>query len=262
MAKHSKIEWTDHTWNPWIGCTKVSTGCKNCYAETWANRYPRWRDTWGAQGTRIKTSKANWRKPLDWNRQAEKESRRFRVFCGSLCDVFEGHWSIGEHWHDVLFTVIETTPSLDWLLLTKRPENVNEIWPHNSVDLWRWSPDNVWIGTSVENQEQADKRIPELLKIQAAVRFLSCEPLLGPVDLTIALGGEDGTGFGGYGIRSAVDWVIVGGESGPNKRPMDLVWARDIRDQCQAADVPFFFKQVDKVQEIPDDLMIREFPNE
>jgi protein gp37 len=197
------------------------------------------------------------------------------VFCGSLCDIFEDHGiqktyglSDTQQWRiDLMMELIPTTPHLDWLLLTKRPHYVYSMTP------WAWWngdgwPDNVWIGTSVEDQEQADARIPHLLKIPARIRWLSCEPLLGPIDLWRAGATEsDGAGGerGGQVInftRGLVDWVIVGGESGPNKRPMDLVWARDIRDQCQAADVPFFFKQVDKVQEIPDDLMIREFPNE
>ena len=248
MAENSKIEWTDATWNPWIGCVKVSPGCKNCYAETWANRYPRWANTWGPQGKRVKTSDANWKKPFAWDRKAEQEGRRYKVFCGSLCDICEYKDDQPEldDWRGDLFGVIDQTPYLDWLLLTKRPEDA----PY-AVPAW----DNVWWGTSVENQEQADKRIPALLKIPARVRFLSCEPLLGPIDLGFPMISDSA-----WLTDQMVDWVIVGGESGPNRRPIDLDWARSIRDQCQAAGVPFFMKQIDKVQPIPSDLMIREFP--
>lgn len=274
MAENSAIEWTDHTFNPWIGCTKVSDGCKHCYAETLMDkRYGRVK--WGPQGTRIRTSAANWRKPLAWNKQAEREGRRFRVFCASLADVFEIHPSQDlDEWRHDLFMLIQQTPNLDWLLLTKRPENVMPYLQHGwGTDL----PDNVWVGTSVENQEQADKRIPELLNIPAAVRFLSMEPLLEPVDLRrIAsylwknaeyinpLTGilYDFLSVGAGHIREKIDWVIVGGESGHGKRPFNPDWARTIRDQCAAAGVPFFMKQWDKVQPIPEDLMIRQFPLE
>ena len=241
MGENSKIEWTDHTFNPWVGCTKVSAGCKNCYAESLMTRKPRWADTWGPQGKRIRTSKANWRKPFIWNSQAEQDGKRYKVFCGSLCDICEYKDDQPEldDWRGDLFGIIDQTPMLDWLLLTKRPEDA----PY-AVPAW----DNVWWGISVENQEQANKRIPELLKVPARIRFLSCEPLLGPVNLQID-----------YWL-TGIDWVIVGGESGPNRRPMDLGWARSIRDQCQAAGIPFFGKQWDKVRSLPDDLMIREFP--
>lgn len=240
MTENSKIEWTDHTFNPWIGCTKVSPGCKNCYAETLMTRKPRWADTWGLQGTRLRTSEQYWKQPLAWNRKAGKEGRRYKVFCGSLCDVFEYQDSQPElsDWRGDLFGLIKATPSLDWLLLTKRLRTT----PH-FVGSW----DNVWLGASVENQEQADTRIQLLEKNPARLHFLSCEPLLGPIDV--------------YADYGCIDWVIVGGESGLNARPMDLAWARSIRDQCQTAGVPFFMKQIDKKQPIPDDLMIREWPN-
>jgi len=282
MAENSKIEWCDHTFNPWMGCTKVSEGCKHCYAETLMDkRYGKVK--WGPQGQRVRTSAANWRKPLAWNRQAEQEGRRFRVFCASLADVFEDRSDQPEMdiWRSDLFDLIDATPNLDWLLLTKRPENVMRLWPSEWYDCFgAWH--NLWIGTSVENQEQANKRIPELLKVPAAVRFLSCEPLLGPIDFHTGGWGSIGGQFchkcGGFGwyeedgmvcprchqsgftTHAKIHWVIVGGESGTSKRPFDPNWARSIRDQCQAAGVPFFMKQMDKVQQIPDDLMIRQFP--
>lgn len=239
MVENSKIEWTDHTFNPWIGCAKVSPGCEHCYAETLMDtRYGR--VEWGINGTRVRTSEINWRKPLSWNRKAEKEGVRFRVFCASLADVFENRNELIP-WRQQLFHLISQTPHLDWLVLTKRPENV----PHFGFQQQLWWPSesfprNVWIGTSVENQEQADKRIPELLKIPAAVRFLSCEPLLGPVDLHKA--GWNGHNFD-PDFAVEIDWVIVGGESGQDARPMHPDWVGSMRDRCQAAGVAFFFKQ-------------------
>lgn len=230
MAENSKIEWCDATFNPWVGCQKVSPGCTHCYAETLMTRKPAWANTWGPRGIRRKTSEANWKKPLAWNRKAEQEGRRYKVFCGSLCDVFEDKWEVDPWRADLFEFVIEETPNLDWLLLTKRPENVSDMVPAHWRTVGKW-PANVWIGTSVENQKYADERIPYLLRIPVRIRFLSIEPLLGPVDLTYALGG------------SAVAWVIVGGESGPNARRMHPDWARTIRDQCLEAGVPFLFKQ-------------------
>jgi protein gp37 len=268
--ENSKIEWTHHTFNPWIGCTKVSDGCKNCYAETLMDhRYGRVK--WGPQGERQRTSPANWRKPLQWNKQAEAEGRRYRVFCASLADVFEDRAELAP-WRSDLFALIDRTPNLDWLLLTKRPENVGDMVAqmtagHLNIEDW----DNIWIGTSVEDQAAADKRIPHLLRIPAKVRFLSMEPLLGPVDLRsfeyphdrwLTEGHDWLTGeewqhssiFGGgsswltaddaddYG-KKRIHWVIVGGESGQNARPMDSEWVRQIRDQCKKTGVPFLFKQ-------------------
>jgi protein gp37 len=239
MAENSKIEWTHHTFNPWIGCTKVSQGCKHCYAETLMDhRYGKVQ--WGPQGTRVRTSAANWKKPLQWNRTAQAEGRRYRVFCASLADVFEIKPDQPEmaEWRMDLFNLIKQTPNLDWLLLTKRPEDVRisePLFPDKPM------PSNVWIGTSVEDQATADERIPHLLNIPAAVRFLSMEPLLGPVDLGPALY-TNGVHKGHIYYRK-INWVIVGGESGPDARPMNPGWARSIRDQCAASGTPFLFKQ-------------------
>lgn len=238
--ENSKIEWTHHTFNPWIGCTKVSDGCKFCYAEHLMDKRLS-RVEWGPTGTRSRTSPANWNKPRQWNRRLEGTGRRERVFCASLADVFEDRPEL-EEWRADLMELIDDTPNLDWLLLTKRPENVLPLAP------MRWSecqlPDNVWIGTSVENQEQADKRIPELLRIPAVVRFLSCEPLLDAVDLMPYLYAEFAADDPRhYPHKYGVDWVIVGGESGQQARPMHPDWARSLRDQCHLAGVPFLFKQ-------------------
>ncbi len=217
----TKIEWCDFTMNPWIGCSKVSPGCANCYAEALNHRWGH--SNWGPGVPRRVTSPSYWQQPLKWNRAAEKAGERHRVFCGSLCDVMDSEAPIGARsW---LLALIEATPHLDWLLLTKRPE------------LWAYSrlPPNVWVGVTVENQEQADKRIPLLMRIPARVKFLSMEPLLGFVDLHRWLG----TAYQDHRFH----WCIVGGESGPKARPMHPDWARSLHDQCAAAGVAFLFKQ-------------------
>lgn len=224
MAENSNIEWTDHTFNPWIGCQKVSPGCDHCYAETWDARGLQHRESrWGPHAARTRTSQANWRKPLAWNRDAERAGTRARVFCASLADVFDNHPSILPEWRADLWALIAATPHLDWLLLTKRPQNIDRMLPHG----WNGGWPNVWLGTTVENQAEADRRIPHLLATPAAVRFLSCEPLLDRITPNL-----DG-----------IHWVICGGESGPGARPMHPNWARSLRDQCVAAGVAFHFKQ-------------------
>lgn len=245
MAENSRVEWTDHTFNPWIGCTKVSPACDHCYAESFTKRTGG--PAWGHGQPRRRTSDANWRKPLAWDRKAAKEGRRYRVFCASLADVFDAEVS-GE-WRNDLFMLIDRTPSLDWLLLTKRPAVARKVIPETPRP-------NVWLGTTVENQAMAEVRIPLLLETPAAVRFLSMEPLLGPVDLRdwtypVSTGRNlrDPAPFSIVrshpvsDVRPGLDWVIVGGESGPKARPMHPDWARYLRDQCAAAGVPFFFKQ-------------------
>lgn len=260
MAQNSKIEWTHHTFNPWRGCTKVSAGCDNCYAEKMSGRNPNVLGVWGKYGTRVVASDAMWREPLKWNRAAEQAGERHRVFCASLADVFESGETIptaslqavGDA-RERLFELIEHTPHLDWLLLTKRPENVlrwltpdcgslpEERAYAGRIDL----PPNVWIGTSVEDQKTADERIPHLLRISAKVRFLSIEPLLGPVDLTSLTDREIPPNLDDcLQGHNAINWVIVGGESGPNARPMHVDWVRSIRDQCVEAGVPVFVKQL------------------
>lgn len=253
MTTNSPIEWTDHTFNPWWGCTKVSQGCKHCYAETLAKRTGR--DVWGPQAQRRRTSAANWREPFKWNKAARADGTIARVFCASMADIFEDNEQVIP-WRKELWEVVAQTPSLTWQLLTKRPENIGRMVPlHWSRGEW---PSNVWIGTSIEDQATADERIYHLLKAPARVRFLSIEPLLGPVDLTCVragdyvldvLDGRYGTGvaatpfcFGMSSLR-AINWVIVGGESGPHARPMHPAWVRSLRDQCQAARTAFFFKQ-------------------
>lgn len=221
MGQHSAIEWTDHTFNPWWGCTKVSPGCKRCYAENWARRYGH--DIWGAKKNRRFFSSAHWKQPIKWNNQALASGRRARVFCASMADVFEENQMLNPE-RKKLWDLIEQTPMLDWLLLTKRPENMLRLTP------WRgqW-PKNVWAMATMESQDIVEERMPHLLAVQAIVRGLSIEPMLGPVDLS-------------HWIND-IDWVIAGGESGVGSRPMNPEWVRALRDQCLRADVPFFFKQ-------------------
>jgi len=282
--ENSKIEWTDHTFNPWIGCTKVSPGCTHCYAETLMDTRLG-RVKWGARNARMLTSAANWKLPLKWNRDAllpenleclvcgssnsfglnadgfcetceiEGFPIRPRVFCASLADWLDDE--VPADWLARLLELISATQNLDWLLLTKRPENWNMrmakaqsirvdgySFPaaREMIDDWHAGkpPGNVWIGTSVEDQKRADERIPKLLNIPARIRFLSCEPLLGPVDIQAAINKVPWVIGGG---NAEIHWVICGGESGPGSRPMQPEWARQLRDDCERADVAFLFKQ-------------------
>ena len=259
MAENSKIEWTDHTFNPWIGCTRVSPACDHCYAEAFVSR-------WLKQdfNVRRRTSRANWRNIEVLDRKAAAQGSRRRVFCASLADVFDNQ--VPDEWRSDLWALIRATPNLDWLLLTKRPQNISKMLPVAWGDGWP----NVSLGATVENQEEAARRVLHLLSSPAAAYFLSCEPLLGPIDLSRVKVQPDSNetadvlkgwwGGANKGRATRIGQVIVGGESGAGKRPMDLGAARSIRDQCISAGVSFFMKQIDKVQPIPDDLMIRQLP--
>lgn len=267
MGKDSKIDWTHHTFNPWRGCAKVSEGCKNCYAETSAPvRVSRARglELWGAHAHRQIASEAMWREPLRWNREAEQAGERRRVFCASLADVFEDRTPrLGSGFSDDLreprqrlWELIRDTPHLDWLLLTKRPENVLRFVPDHwrahepgrgAVDAW---PRNVWIGCTVENQDRAQERLPHLLHIPARVRFVSYEPALEAVDfgpylpLVFRRGLASPVVLPARGGVRGIDWIIVGGESGPGARPFNPAWADRIVSQCKEARVPVFVKQM------------------
>ena len=254
MSENTKIEWCDHTFNPWEGCQKVSPGCGNCYAEARNTRFGGGTAiNWGPGAPRRRTSAANWALPKRWNAQADafmsQHGRRQRVFCASLADVFDN--AVDPLWRADLFELIAATPNLDWLLLTKRIGNVGNMLPV-PFDFDRHFP-NVWIGATIVNQAEADRDIPKLLQVPARVRFLSMEPLLGPVDLhlqseqpcTMCVSWNcelHGMPADPPCLRR-VDWVIVGGESCPGARPMHPDWARSLRDQCEAAGVPFLFKQ-------------------
>lgn len=296
MSADTSIEWAHHTFNLWSGCTKISAGCANCYAAA-LPPYMRRNAEWGDR-PRVFASDSYWLEPLKWNRAAEKAGERHRVFCASVADVFEDRPELDPH-RDRLMALIALTPSLDWLLLTKRPHVAKRylsdpglyqrvldaarffrVLPngrsrkgvvyrgisnpvgtapgHRAV----WWP-NLWMGVSVENQEAADERVRVLVEIDARVRFLSCEPLLGAVkglflddeqtDPRLAIGNviRDVTTRTDYGtgiehdieVTPGISWVIVGCESGHKARPMHIEWARSLRDQCVDAGVSFFLKQ-------------------
>lgn len=245
MGETTAIAWTNHTFNPWMGCSHVSPGCDHCYAEALGKRTGR--VEWGDDAARVMTSPGYWRNPAKWDRAAREAGRPALVFCASLADVFEDRPELVEP-RARLFELMVSTPWLVWQLLTKRPENVLELVPNSwlpprmqSPNTFREWPSNVWIGTTVEDQQRAEERIPRLLEIPAPVRFLSCEPLLGEVRLARWLwtveppaAPEPTRGIG---------WVIVGGESGPRHRPMDLRHARILKREAEGAGVPFFYKQ-------------------
>lgn len=269
MAIESKIEWTDATFNPWIGCTKISPACDHCYASV-STPTRRFGVKWGAGEERRRTAPSNWQLPLRWNAQHDQffaeNGRRRRVFCASLADVFDNE--VDPAWRADLFALIEATPDLDWLLLTKRIGNVSKMAPASWVggpvqhgpdpaNIHGGWPANVWLGATICNQAEADRDIPKLLATRAAVKFLSMEPLLGEVDLAypeslfpngpaMCCSGHE-CGCGGQPtdppLLYGLDWVIVGGESGHGARPMNPTWARLLRDQCAAYRVPFLFKQ-------------------
>jgi protein gp37 len=219
MGFNSSIEWTTHTFNPWWGCTKVSEGCKNCYAEALAKRYGH--SVWGKNQPRRLLSDAHWLEPIRWNTMAKKQGARYQVFCASMADVFEEQ-APRDQFHR-LWQVIKDTPYLDWQLLTKRPHRIAENLPGD----WGEGYSNVWLGTSVEDVRVIG-RINQLISVPAIVHFLSLEPLLGPLP-SLPL--------------NDIEWVIAGGESGHGARPVATPWVLDIRDQCREAGVAFFFKQ-------------------
>jgi len=219
MGSFSKIEWTTHTFNPWWGCTKVSDGCKFCYAEALSNRYGY--SFWGPKNPRRVMSENHWLEPAKWDAEAARLGVRYRVFCASMADVFEDDAPVGQLAR--LWSVIRETPNLDWQLLTKRPHLIEDKLPAD----WGDGYANVWLGASVED-DRVLERIEHLAAVPAVVHFLSVEPLIGPID-ELPLGN--------------IQWVIVGGESGPKARPLSEEWVRSIHRQCCAAHVPFFFKQ-------------------
>jgi protein gp37 len=294
MSELTNISWTDSTHNPWSGCAKISAGCANCYA---ANLPPAMRRhaVWGPTGTRVRASESYLRQPFAWDAKAQRAGVRHRVFCASVADVFEDRADL-DPWREDLWETIKATPWLDWQLLTKRP-HVAARWAESHP----W-PVNAWIGTSVEDQAAADERIPHLLRVPARVRFLSCEPLIGAVDLDklwchncetdehvrfdppaqpwciecdSEVGGAEWLDACADQRQRGVSWVITGGESGRNARPMSPGWALDIIRQCQAANVPVFHKQMGSAwapahnvfdskggnpSEWPEAFWVREFP--
>ena len=273
MAETTNIAWAHATWSPWRGCAKVSPGCDHCYAEAMSHRNPAVLGEWGTDGVRVVNK--DWNKPLQWDRAAAKAGERRRVF-PSLCDWLEDRPDLDKPLAQFL-SLIDATPNLDWLLLTKRPELFRKrlraaidsmpkrgtVGPFtgprwNTVD-WlqggepsgRPYPPNVWHIASVEDQARADERIGHLLAAPAAVRGLSVEPLLGPIDLTPWLASPSeynvlkaSRGEPAWDRRPRISWVIAGGESGPNARPCDIAWIRSIVRQCRESGVPVFVKQL------------------
>jgi protein gp37 len=260
----TKISWTNQTWNPVTGCSKVSPGCAHCYAESLSLRFGWSSKAWTPENAQenVILHPERLEKPLSWRKPA-------RVFVNSMSDLF--HELVPFEFIDKVFAVMAAGRSHTFQVLTKRPERLLEyMMTPNREEIvedaiealcgrkgwcyvpWEWPLKNVWLGTSVENQHWADIRVPLLLQTPAAVRFLSCEPLLGPVDLSVARLPSGATGHplkveeGVYPISGFVGplhWIIAGGESGPGYRAMDPEWARSLRDQCQAAGVAFFYKQ-------------------
>lgn len=267
MAEKTNISWANATFNPWLGCTKVSPACDNCYAQKLVEgRFKK--AEWGTGKPRVRTSAANWRKPLAWDRLAKMRQNawqhgidlhggseaaciaagfikpaRPRVFCASLADVFDNE--IDPNWRADLFNLIRETPNLDWLLLTKRIGNATEMIYQATLGHYEqfsnFCPHNVWLGITVCNQTEADRDIPKLLSIPAPIRFLSIEPMLERVSLAQVVSAETGRAL--IGVKKGIHWVICGGESGKNARPMHTDWVRHLRDQCVAAGVAFHFKQ-------------------
>lgn len=265
MAKNSLIEWTRHTLNFWWGCMEVHSGCLNCYAKIWAERWGL--ILWGKNSIRKKIKSA-FPDVFRYQRQAESAGEMHRVFLGSMMDIFERpkgmfdekarvlvkdedeYWNTGQLREKFFNEVVPNCPNLMFLLLTKRPSNINKYIPKS----WKENPPkNVMFGTSVVNQKTADDLIPQLFHVNGQ-RFLSIEPQLDHIDLTVKMKGSD------LRLIDTVDWIINGGESGRVRRPFDTDWGRVLRDQCKENGVPFFFKQVDQKLDIPDDLLVREYP--
>lgn len=240
MGEKTGIGWTQSSWNPWHGCIKISPGCRFCYMYRDKERY-------GQDPTKVMRSKTKFTEPMRW-----KEPRM--VFTCSWSDFFIEE---ADGWRAEAWEVIRKTPQHTYQILTKRPELIASRLPED----WRKGYPNVWLGVSVENQKYADERIPRLLKIPAVIRFLSVEPMLESVDLGIIRYSDAFSR-----VISQIDWVICGGESGPDRRPFDKSWAISLRDQCKAARIKFFMKQMggrtptEGKAAIPPELMIQEFP--
>lgn len=266
MSRVTKISWCDATFNPWVGCSKVSPGCAHCYAEIWGHRFG---VPWGPGQPRRRTSAANWRQPLRWNKQAIADGIRPRIFCSSLSDWLDDE--VPATWLSDLLALTSWTANLDWLLLTKRPESwqarLNAVYEDNPQSIGAtvardWldgeKPQNILIGWTAEDQPHFDERTPHGFLIPAKTYFVSCEPLLGPIDLHLG------------GIEEPcqdIGWVICGGESGTDARFMSQTWARSLLDQCKAGYVAFWMKQLgghpDSLHELldfPEDLRVRELP--
>ena len=216
MGETTSISWCDATWNPWIGCTKVSPACDFCYAAR-DNERRKWVSGWGPGIPRRRTK--TWGNPLTWNRKAAVTGLRPRVFCASLADVFDNE--VPDEWRADLWALVKATPNLRWILLTKRIGNAAKMLPAD------WPYPNAGLMATLANQEEWDRDWPKLARTPATWHGVSAEPLLGPIDIGTA----------------KPDWLIVGGESGPQHRHTSPDWVRSLRDQCAANGVAFHFKQ-------------------
>jgi len=268
MGRHSKISWAPATFNGWVGCVELSPACENCYARTLSQRWGY--AMWGKETPRRRTSVSYWKGPIKWEKEAAKTGERLRVFCASLSDVFEDRRDL-DPWRADLWRLIEQTPHLDWMLLTKRADCIERMLPV----AWLAEPrPNVWLGVTAENQRRAEERIPLLLRIPAVVHWVSAEPLLGPLDLR-SWSARPTSVTDSPPSPVGISWLIVGGESGAGARRMDPEWARDILRQCRTAGIAYHFKQKGEIlarelkckdkagkdsAEWPEDLRIQEFP--
>lgn len=279
MAENSKIEWTHHTGNLWWGCTEVHAGCDNCYARVLDNRWDG--DHWGNDAHR-RAVKSVWKDFKRWQKLAEEAGTVHRVFVGSMMDIAEKPMPLVDIKRNVLEgttadlrnrffnEVVPASPNLMFLLLSKRPGNFNKYIPTE----WKTNPPaNVMFGTSPVNQSTANTLIPQLLKVNGK-RFLSVEPQLDKITFRwaqwhdynnpdngkkIIFRGKSSIQHDQYDGIKGIDWVICGGESGHGKRPFKADWARVLREECKGANIPFFMKQIDKIQPIPEDLLIKQF---
>jgi protein gp37 len=240
----TKIEWARYTFNPWRGCTKVSAGCDHCYAETMSHRNPKWLGVWGDDGVRALAAEGYWKGPLRWAAEARALGKRERVFCASLADVGEDRPELIEPRARLCELIRQTADALDWMLLTKRIENMARVFPADVLAL-------CWVGVTTEHQDAFNARAGQLARIRCRVRFLSLEPLLGRIDWTghtvdIPWAGGSARGGRDYSpLSDFIDLVIVGGESGAGEqtRPMHPAWAERIQRLCARDQIAFFFKQ-------------------
>lgn len=275
MGEKSKISWTDSTFNSWWGCTNVSPGCDHCYAESFAHRLGL--DVWGKTSGRRFFGDNHWRQPLIWNDKAKKSGRPFRVFCGSMCDILD-EWrgsppvegDILTQQRERLWKLIEATPNLIWLLLTKRPQNYKRMLPAEWCN--NYPPQNVCLMTTVESPEYL-WRIKELMLVPARWHAVSWEPALAYVDFKPWMAEKCCSGFE-CGCRGLpvnpppyLDWVIAGGESGGGYRGFNIEWARQVRVDCHRGNASFFMKQLggwpdkqDDPSKWPEDIRVQEFP--
>lgn len=280
MAENSKIEWCDHAVNLWWGCAKVHTGCKNCYAEVLSDkRYKK--NLWGEKSLRQRIKSAF--SDLDkYQKKAQLENTNYKIFCGSMMDIFEDNKELSnptqefetiDDLRNKLFGKIDKGEynNLIFLFLTKRPKNIWSKVPENWI---KNAPKNIWFGTSVSNQETANLLIPELLKYKPNNLFLSIEPQIDKISfrwaiwhhhtknnaMKVIIEGKNSLSWGQYDGIKGINWIIQGGESGTNKRPFNVEWAYKMKEDCKGAGISYFFKQIDKIKTVPDDLIVKQFP--